>query len=83
MKMFSVMAVNLNEGSDYSAKTIGLAKSMKEAKEISNEYLKCEIAELNDQAGIEMFIDNTGLHAADEYGMYGIQISIQEIDINF
>jgi hypothetical protein len=29
-----------------------------------------------------MLIDDVHLHAADTYGMYGIQMGIQEIELN-
>jgi len=45
-------------------------------------YLYKEIIEVENQLGIMMEIDNTELHAADDTGMYAIQMNIQMVNID-
>lgn len=82
MTKFAVTAVNIGEGSDFKPKFIALVDSIFQAKNAVKNYLYKEIIEVENQLGIMMEIDNTGLHAADDTGMYAIQMNIQMVNID-
>ena len=82
MKKFAVTAVNIGEGSDFRPKLIAIVESRFQAIDAALNYLNRECDEIEDQSGSEMLIDDVNLHAADNYGMYGIQMNIQEIDLD-
>ena len=82
MTKFAVTAVNIGEGSDFKPKFIALVDSIFQAKNAVKNYLYKEIIEVENQSGILMEIDNTGLHAADDTGMYAIQMNIQMVNID-
>ena len=82
MTKFAVTAVNIGEGSDFKPKFIALVDSIFQAKNAVNNYLYKEIIEVENQLGIMMEIDNTELHAADDTGMYAIQMNIQMVNID-
>jgi hypothetical protein len=82
MKKFAVTAVNIGEGSDFRPKLIAIVESQFQAIDAALNYLNRECDEIEDQSGSEMLIDDVNLHAADNYGMYGIQMNIQEIDLD-
>ena len=82
MTKFAVTAVNIGEGSDFKPKFIALVDSIFQAKNAVNNYLYKEIIEVENQSGIMMEIDNTELHAADDTGMYAIQMNIQMVNID-
>jgi hypothetical protein len=82
MTKFAVTAVNIGEGSDFKPKFIALVDSIFQAKNAVKNYLYKEIIEVENQSGIMMEIDNTGLHAADDTGMYAIQMNIQMANID-
>jgi hypothetical protein len=82
MTKFAVTAVNIGEGSDFQPKLVALVDSLFQAKNAAKNYLDREIAEVEDQSGIKMEIDNTELHAADDTGMYAIQMNIQMVNID-
>jgi hypothetical protein len=82
MTKFAVTAVNIGEGSDFQPKLIALVDSIFQARNAVKNYLDKEIAEVEDQSGIKMEIDNTGLHAADDTGRYAIQMNIQMANID-
>jgi hypothetical protein len=82
MKKFAVTAVNIGEGSDFSPKLIAIVETQFGATNAALNYLKRECDEIEDQSGCEMLINDVHFHAADTYGMYGIQMGIQEIELN-
>lgn len=82
MTKFAVTAVNIGEGSDFKPKFIALVDSIFQAKNAVKNYLYKEIIEVENQLGIMMEIDNTELHAADDTGMYAIQMNIQMVNID-
>ena len=82
MTKFAVTAVNIGEGSDFKPKFVALVDSIFQARNAVNNYLYKEIIEVENQTGIMMEIDNTGLHAADNTGMYAIQMNIQMVNID-
>ncbi len=82
MTKFAVTAVNIGEGSDFKPKFIALVDSIFQAKNAVKNYLYKEIIEVENQSGILMEIDNTELHAADDTGMYAIQMNIQMVNID-
>ena len=82
MMKFAVTAVNIGEGSDFQPKLVALVDSIFQAKNAVKNHLDREIAEVEDQSGIIMEIDNTGLHAADDTGMCAIQMNIQMVNID-
>ena len=82
MKKFAVTAVNIGEGSDFRPKLIAIVESKSQATNAALNYLERECDEIEDQFGIEMLIDDVNLHAADNYGMYGIQMNVQEIELD-
>ena len=82
MTKFAVTAVNIGEGSDFKPKFVALVDSIFQARNAVNNYLYKEIIEVENQTGIMMEIDNTGLHAADNTGMYAIQMNIQMTNID-
>jgi hypothetical protein len=82
MKKFAVTAVNIGEGSDFIPKLITIVSSKSQATNAALNYLKCECDELEDQTGCEMLIDDVNLHASDTYGMYGMQMNVQEIELD-
>jgi hypothetical protein len=82
MTKFAVTTVNIGEGSDFKPKLVALVDSIFQARNAAKNYLDKEIAEVEDQSGIKMEIDHTGLHAADDTGMCAIQMNIQEVNID-
>lgn len=82
MTKFAVTAVNIGEGSDFKPKLVALVDSIFQARSTVKDYLDKEIAEVEDQSGIKMEIDNTGLHAADNTGMCAIQMNIQMVNVD-
>ena len=82
MKKFAVTAVNIGEGSDFIPKLIAIVESRSQATNAALNYLKCECDEIEDQSGSEMLIDDVNLHASDNYGMYGMQMNVQEIELD-
>jgi hypothetical protein len=82
MTKFAVTAVNIGEGSNFEPKLVALVDSIFQAKNAVKNYLDKEIAEVEDQSGIKMEIDNTGLHAADDTGICAIQMNIQIVNID-
>lgn len=82
MIKFAVTAVNISEGSDFQPKLVALVDSLFQAKNAAKNYLDREIAEVEDQSGVTMEIDNTGLHAADDAGICAIQMNIQMVAID-
>lgn len=82
MTKFAVTAVNIGEGSDFKPKFIALVDSIFQAKNAVKNHLYKEIIEVENQLGIMMEIDNTGLHAADDTGMCAIQMNIQMVNID-
>lgn len=82
MKKFAVTAVNIGEGSDFVPKLIAIVESQFQATDTALNYLNRECDEIEDQTGSEMLIDDVNLHASDNYGMYGIQMNIQEIELD-
>jgi hypothetical protein len=82
MKKFAVTAVNIGEGSDFRPKLIAIVESRFQAIDAALNYLNRECDEIEDQSGSEMLIDDVNLHASDNYGMYGIQMNVQEIELD-
>ena len=82
MKKFAVMAVNIGEGSDFIPKLITIADSKWSARNDALHYLNRECDEIRDQSGCQMIIDTERLHASDTYGMYAIQMNVQEIELD-
>jgi hypothetical protein len=82
MTKFVVTAVNIGKGSDFKPKLVALVDSIFQARNAVKNYLDREIDEVEDQSGIKMEIDHTGLHAADDTGMYAIQMNIQMANID-
>ena len=82
MTKFAVITVNIGEGSDFQPKLVALVDSIFQARNAVKNYLDKEITEVEDQSGIKMEIDNTGLRAADDTGMCAIQMSIQMVNID-
>lgn len=82
MKKFAVTVVNISEGSNFIPKLIAIVETKLQANNAALNYLKHECDEIEDQTGCEMLIDDVHLHAADTYGMYAIQMNIQEIELD-
>jgi cytoskeletal protein RodZ len=74
------MVTNLSDGSDCKAKLVALANSNIQAINAAENYLQSIIKEYA-EAGVTIEVDEW-LHAADEYGQYSWQMSIQEIELN-
>lgn len=82
MTKFAVTAVNIGEGSNFKPTLVALVDSIFQARNAAKNHLDREIAEIEDQSGIKMEIDHTGLHAADDIGMCAIQMNIQTVNID-
>jgi hypothetical protein len=80
MKIFAVMVTNLSDGSDCKAKLVDLANSNVQAINAAENYLQSIVKEYA-EAGVKIEADDW-LHAADEYGQYSWQMSIQEIELD-
>ena len=78
-KKFAVMVTDLSDGSDCKAKIIAIVNSNKNAMEAAENYFQSIIKEYAEM-GITINVDDW-LHAADEYGEYAWQVSIQEIEL--
>ena len=78
-KKFAVMVTDLSDGSDCKAKIIAIVNSNKNAMEAAENYFQSIIKEYAEM-GITINVDDR-LHAADEYGEYAWQVSIQEIEL--
>ena len=79
MKKFAVMVTNLSDGSDFKSKLVALVDSNKQALDAVEKYFQDIIKEYA-EFGVTIKTDEW-LHAADEYGEYAWQASIQEIEI--
>ena len=79
MKKFAVMVTNISDGSDFKAKIVALVNSNSEAIKAAENHLDYIIKEYS-KVGITIEADEW-LHAADEYGQYAWQMSIQEIEL--
>ena len=79
MKKFAVMVTNLSDGSDCKAKLITLVDSNQQAYDAVENYFQDIIKEYA-EVGVKIEVDEW-LHAADEYGQYAWQMSIQEIEL--
>lgn len=79
MKKFAVMVTNLSDGSDCKAKLIALVDSNQQAYDAVENYFQDIIKEYA-EVGVKIEVDEW-LHAADEYGEYALQASIQEIEL--
>ena len=79
MKKFAVMVTNLSDNSDCKAKLVALVDSNKQALDVVENYFQDIIKEYA-EVGVKIEVDEW-LHAADEYGQYAWQMSIQEIEL--
>ena len=79
MKKFAVMVTNLSDGSDFKSKLIALVDSNQQAYDAVENYFQDIIKEYA-EVGVKIEVDEW-LHAADEYGQYAWQMSIQEIEL--
>lgn len=79
MKKFAVMVTNISDGSDFKAKLVALVDSNKQALDVVENYFQDIIKEYAEY-GVTIKSDEW-LHAADEYGQYAWQMSIQEIEL--
>jgi hypothetical protein len=74
------MVTNLSDGSDCKAKLVALVDSNSQAMNAAENHLQSIIKEYA-EFGVKIEAD-AWLHAADEYGEYAWQMSIQEIELN-
>jgi hypothetical protein len=73
------MVTNLSDGSDSKAKLVALVDSNCQAMNAADQHLQSIIKEYA-ESGVKIEAD-AWLHAADEYGEYAWQMSIQEIEL--
>ena len=76
-KRFAVMVTNLSDDSDFKTIIISMAKTNSEAINAAKNYFDTLIKDYA-KTGDIIKVDER-FHAADEYGQYAWQVSIQEI----
>jgi hypothetical protein len=81
-KKFAVMSVDISSTSNFESTLIQITHTKQYALDIAYEYIKQKCLESEKQYGMKMVIDDTGLCAKSMYGLYGIKMTIQEIDMD-
>ena len=86
-EMYAVMCVDISDGSNYKPKLIEVVPAYAKATVAAVNYMKSWLKEMCPQKSLEHAVhDGTAnfalLHAYDVESCFGIQLSIQKIQVN-